>query len=199
MTIDPARVHFIGQVPYDQFVRVLQISAAHIYLTYPFVLSWSMVESMATGCLLIGSDTPPVREVLQEGKNGLLVDFFSPQSVADRVEEVLKNPEKYKSLRQKARQTVLERYQLADCLARHVRLIEDVAERRFPPRQSAPTKRSQDFREHEKQAGQLEDRSSGARWMWIGSGARHSACRLSVSDTRILPLYGSMITETVRR
>jgi glycosyltransferase involved in cell wall biosynthesis len=69
------------------------------------------------------------------------VDFFSPQSVADRVEEVLKNPEKYKSLRQKARQTVLERYQLADCLTRHVRLIEDVAERRFPPRESAADKK----------------------------------------------------------
>ncbi len=68
VTIDPARVHFIGQVPYDQFIRVLQVSAVHIYLTYPFVLSWSMMESMATGCLLIGSDTPPVREVLQEGR-----------------------------------------------------------------------------------------------------------------------------------
>ncbi len=141
VTIDPARVHFIGQVPYDQFIRVLQVSSAHIYLTYPFVLSWSMMELMATGCLLIGSDTPPVREVLQEGKNGLLVDFFSPQSVADRVEEVLKNPEKYRSLREKARQTVLERYQLADCLTRHVRLIEDVAERRFPPRESAADKK----------------------------------------------------------
>ncbi|HEY7690529.1 MAG TPA: glycosyltransferase, partial [Dongiaceae bacterium] len=134
-------VHFIGQVPYDQFIKVLQISAAHIYLTYPFVLSWSMMESMATGCLIIGSDTPPVREVLQDGKNGLFVDFFSPKSVADRVEEVLKAPEKYKPLREKARQTVIERYQLQDCLKRHVQLIEDVSERRFPPRESAADKR----------------------------------------------------------
>ena len=96
---------------------------------------------MAAGCVLIGSDTPPVREVLQEGRNGLLVDFFSPQAVADRVEEVLKHPEKYRPLRQAARQTVLERYRLGDCLARHARLIEDVAERRFPPRESAADKK----------------------------------------------------------
>jgi glycosyltransferase involved in cell wall biosynthesis len=135
--IDPARVYFIGQVPYDQFVRVLQVSAAHVYLTYPFVLSWSMLESMAAGCLLIGSDTAPVRELIRDGENGLLVDFFSPKAISDRVEAALKAPEKYKAMRERARATVLERYNLADCLARHVRLIEDVAARRFPPRESA--------------------------------------------------------------
>ncbi|MBW8779450.1 MAG: glycosyltransferase family 4 protein, partial [Burkholderiales bacterium] len=68
--LDPTRTHFLGKVPYQGYKRVLQVSAAHVYLTYPFVLSWSMLEAMATGCLVIGSDTAPVREVLHHGVNG---------------------------------------------------------------------------------------------------------------------------------
>ena len=90
--LDPARVRFVGRLAYDQYLKVLQISSAHIYLTVPFVLSWSMLEAMAAGCLVLGSDTPPVAEVIEDGHNGLLVDYFSPASVADAVDRVLDHP-----------------------------------------------------------------------------------------------------------
>ena len=76
VAIDPVRTHFLGRVPRPQFVRVLQVSAAHVYLTYPFVLSWSLLEAMACGAPIVASDTPPVREVMTEGGSGPLVDFF---------------------------------------------------------------------------------------------------------------------------
>lgn len=71
--LDPTRTHFLGKVPYQDYKRVLQVSSAHVYLTYPFVLSWSCLEAMASGCLMVAGDTAPVREVIQPGKNGLLI------------------------------------------------------------------------------------------------------------------------------
>lgn len=84
--LDRQRVHFLGKVPYPAFLRPLRISKVHVYLTYPFVLSWSMLEAMSTGCLLVASRTAPAEEVIRDGDNGLLVDFFSPVEIADRFE-----------------------------------------------------------------------------------------------------------------
>lgn len=110
--VDWSKVHFTGQLPYTEYLKVLQVSALHTYLTYPFVLSWSMLESMAAGCLLLGSATTPVQEVIRDGENGLLVDFFDHEVLAQRIAGVLENPAEYAHLRAAARQTIIERYDL---------------------------------------------------------------------------------------
>jgi glycosyltransferase involved in cell wall biosynthesis len=117
-------VHFLGKIPYDAFLKVLQVSRVHVYLTYPFVLSWSMLEAMAAGCLVVGSRTQPVEEVIQHAANGLLVDFFSPEQIADRVIDALEDRKAFASLRQNARQTIVDRFDLRSiCLPAHLRLL----------------------------------------------------------------------------
>jgi glycosyltransferase involved in cell wall biosynthesis len=118
--IDLSRVHFTGWLPYDEYLQVLQASNAHVYLTRPFVLSWSMLETMSAGCLVIGSKTAPVMEIIEDGVNGLLADFFSPQEICDRIEDALKYPEQMLEIRTKARATILDRYNLADLLPQHL-------------------------------------------------------------------------------
>jgi glycosyltransferase involved in cell wall biosynthesis len=123
LPLDLSRLHFTGSLPYEQYLQVLQASSAHIYLTRPFVLSWSMLEAMSTGCLVIGSNTAPVREVIQDGKNGLLVDFFSPAEIADRVDEALEHSTRLANLRADARATILKHYDLATLLPRHIQWL----------------------------------------------------------------------------
>ncbi|SFV16609.1 glycosyltransferase family 4 protein [Pseudoduganella namucuonensis] len=124
-SVDWSRVHFLGRVPYPSFLDILRISRAHIYLTYPFVLSWSMLEAMASGCVVIGSRTPPVEEVIRDGHNGLLVDFFSPRDIAQRAISVLAEPQAYAAVRERARHTVVERYDLKTvCLPAQLKMLE---------------------------------------------------------------------------
>jgi glycosyltransferase involved in cell wall biosynthesis len=126
--LDLSRVHFTDLIPYSEYLQVLQASSVHIYLTRPFVLSWSMLEALATGCLVVASNTAPVTEVIEDGVNGLLVDFFSPEAIAERVEAVLDHsdpalrglPHLMANIRQKARETILERYDLAKLLPQHI-------------------------------------------------------------------------------
>jgi glycosyltransferase involved in cell wall biosynthesis len=125
MDFDLSRLHFTGYLPYAQYLQVLQASGVHIYLTCPFVLSWSMLEAMATGCLVIGSNTPPVQEVIEEGKNGLLVDFFSSQEIADRVDEVFTHPDRMTQMRLQARHTMVQNYDLDRLLSQHLQWIHD--------------------------------------------------------------------------
>ncbi|MBO9998142.1 MAG: glycosyltransferase family 4 protein [Cyanobacteria bacterium SID2] len=130
--LDLSRVHFVGTLPYGQYLKVIQASDAHIYLTRPFVLSWSAIESMAAGCVVVGSDTPPVREVIRDGENGFLVDFFSPKQIADRVNDVLNHPTKMAHIRENARKTVLEQYSHSALLPKHIDLMKQVASGDFP-------------------------------------------------------------------
>ena len=127
--LDLSRVHFTGQLPYGQYLQVLQASSVHVYLTRPFVLSWSMLEAMSTGCVILASDTAPVTELIRSGENGLLVDFFSPQAIAEHIGQVLDHPTEMAQIRAKARETVLKHYALADLLPQHLQLIKDVANR----------------------------------------------------------------------
>jgi glycosyltransferase involved in cell wall biosynthesis len=135
------RVHFVGRLPRRQFVDLLRVSSAHIYLSSPFVLSWSMLEAMAVGCLVVGSTTPPVTEVIRDGRNGLLADFFSPDEVAERVLEALSDPERMHEIRRAARETVLEKYALKRCLPRQLELIDEVlsGRRASPAFDAAPS------------------------------------------------------------
>src|SRR5260221_10412365 len=107
--LDLDRVHFVGWLPYEQYLAVLQISSAHVYLTYPFVLSWGLLEAMAAECLVIGSRTPPVEEVA-DGTNGCLVDFFDGDALAQQVCSVLQNPTATTAIRRQARRYVVERF-----------------------------------------------------------------------------------------
>lgn len=100
--LDMARTHFVGKLPYDSYRQVLQVSAAHVYLTYPFVLSWSMLEAMASGCLVIGSKTAPVEEVIEDRVNGRLIDFFDRERGAGGVLDGLERQDAWVELRSRA-------------------------------------------------------------------------------------------------
>jgi len=116
--VDTSRIHFTGHLGRQEFLQALQISLAHVYLTYPFVLSWSLLEAMSTGCLVIASATPPVEEVVN-AENGILFPFFDADQLADRVVEALAHPRRFKSLRAQARATIVKRFDLRSvCLPR---------------------------------------------------------------------------------
>ena len=125
--IDPARVHFLGRVPRPQFLALMQVTRVHAYLTYPFVLSWSMIEAMSAGALVIGSRTGPVEEVIRDGVNGRLVGFFDIPDWSRALIDALADPVAADGLRAAARATVLESYDLKRrCLPRQIELVEQM-------------------------------------------------------------------------
>lgn len=124
---DPQKVHFTGSLAYQDYLHVIQHSWVHVYLTYPFVLSWSMLEAMSCGCAVVGSDTAPVREVIEHKKNGLLVDFFNSEQLASTTANLLQDRKYAKALGVVARQTVLQRYERNQCVQQHIALIKLVA------------------------------------------------------------------------
>jgi glycosyltransferase involved in cell wall biosynthesis len=130
-SLDLKRVHFTGKVPYPVFLKILQVSRVHVYLTFPFVLSWSMMEAMSAGCVVVGSKTAPVEEMIRDGENGLLVDFFSAAEISERVVEVLTaGCDGYAYIRQNARRTIVEKYDLKTiCLPAQLKLLETALSR----------------------------------------------------------------------
>ena len=107
-----SRIHFLGKLPYEQFVSVMQASMVHVYLTYPFVLSWSLLEAMSIGCSIIASDTAPVREVIEDGRNGVLVDFFRTEALAQETLALLGDPTRREALATQARASAIASYDL---------------------------------------------------------------------------------------
>ena len=125
--LDRSRVHFVGRVPHATMLATLSLSSAHVYFTYPFVMSWSLLDAMAAECLVIGSDTAPVRDAITHGQNGLLVDFFDVEGLSRQLIAACREPEKYLPLRAAARATVVERFDRASvCLPAWLKLIDRV-------------------------------------------------------------------------
>lgn len=121
--LDPRRVHFVGALPYASYLTLLQVSSAHIYSTYPFVLSWSLIEALSAGCLVVGSDTAPVREVIADGQNGLLVPFFDTHRLAHTVAAALGDRRRYVPLRQRARETAISGFERRRAAAGQLALL----------------------------------------------------------------------------
>jgi glycosyltransferase involved in cell wall biosynthesis len=126
--LDLSRVHFVGRLAYPDFVQLMQLSRVHVYLTYPFVLSWSLLEAMSIGCAIVASDTAPVREAIENGAQGLLVDFFDRTGLVDRICEVLDDPALAARLGAAARERVIDRYDLRTrCLPAQLGWVRGVA------------------------------------------------------------------------
>jgi glycosyltransferase involved in cell wall biosynthesis len=124
-SIDPARVHFTGFLPRDDFTALMQVSRVHAYLSYPFVLSWSLLEAMAAGAHVVASRTPPVEEVVVHGETGHLVDFFDISGWSAALIEGLADPRAHDPLRAAARAHVVRRYDLRSvCLPRLLEFVE---------------------------------------------------------------------------
>jgi glycosyltransferase involved in cell wall biosynthesis len=121
--IDFSRVHFLPMLPYDAYVRLLQVSRVHVYLTFPFVLSWSLVEAMATGCVIVASDTAPVREAITHNVDGLLTPFHDPVALAEKIAGILADPDEFAHLGEAARATALARYAKKTCLERALSIL----------------------------------------------------------------------------
>ena len=125
--LDLSRVHFVGKIPYDSLVDLIHVARVHAYLTYPFVLSWSMVETMAAGTMVVGSRTAPVQEVIEDGVTGRLVDFFDVPGWSAALTDALAQPEAYQSLRDGARAMVRARYDLRSvCLPRQIEFLKQL-------------------------------------------------------------------------
>ena len=112
---DMSRLHFTGFLSYHNYLKVLQASSAHVYLSYPFVLSWSMLEAMSSGCVVVASNTSPVTEVIQDGHNGYLVEFFSPVEIVDNIIKILDQGTNVVDIGRNARKTVRDNYSLPSC------------------------------------------------------------------------------------
>ena len=121
--VDARRVHFVGKLGRGDYLRLLQVSALHLYLSVPFVLSWSCVEAMAAGCLLLASDVAPVREVIEDHRTGFLIDARDAPALARRAADLLADRSRLGSIRREAREEAVRRFDSRRCLIAQTELV----------------------------------------------------------------------------
>ena len=126
LSLDLDRVHFTGLIPRNEYLKVLQVSTVHTYLTIPFVLSWSLMESMSAQCTIVASDTAPVREVINDDVEGVLTDSRNPRAIAEKIIEILSDPERRTRLGVAARKRIVEKYAADEIMAEKDRLFRSL-------------------------------------------------------------------------
>ena len=120
-------MHFLGRIPHEDFTRILQLSRVHVYLTYPFVLSWSLMEAMSCGAAIVASGTEPVREVIEDWQTGRLVDFFDREALVGQINELCEDAEARATLGANARALMQDQYDLKTiCLPRQLKWVDEV-------------------------------------------------------------------------
>lgn len=125
--LDMSRVHFVGKLSYPNFIQLLQLSTVHVYLTYPFVLSWSLLEAMSAGCTIVASDTAPVRDVIKHNETGLLVDFFDTRALVEQVSNLLIKKDHREQFGASARGLIRNSFDLnAHCVSKQLKWIETI-------------------------------------------------------------------------
>ena len=120
------RILFLGNTSYEVFLKVLQVSTVHVYLTYPFVLSWSLLEAMSTGCAIVASQTPPVMEVIENNESGRLFNFFDYDSLARHVINLIEDSDERERLGRQARLKVINSFSLTNCLSQQMNWVESL-------------------------------------------------------------------------
>ena len=130
LKVNSQRVHFVGALPFGEYVNLLQISSVHVYPTFPFVLSWSLLDAMAVGCCVVASSTKPVLEVIKDNKNGLLYDFYNIDEMVEKVVFALDNPDEMNIIRQNAIKTIQENYALKDILPKQLEFINSLIKKK---------------------------------------------------------------------
>ncbi len=139
LQVDPARLHVMGKAPHAQMLAALRLSTAHVYYTYPFVLSWSLVEAMASGCYVIASDTPPLRDAITDGVNGRLLPFFDPNALSDALIEACRDPQASAPLRAAARETAVAKFSSRDGRESWLNVLRELGVE-IPTAQEAPSR-----------------------------------------------------------
>ena len=125
---DWARVHFLGRPPYEVFLAMMQASRVHVYLTYPFIVSWSLLEAMSAGVVIVTNDTDAVKEAMVDGKTGLFVNFFDQSALVVQTYRLLQDPDLRTRLGTAARQHIVVTYDLRrTCLPKHLDWVDELS------------------------------------------------------------------------
>lgn len=130
--VDMSRMHFCGKLQYDDYLQVLKNSSVHVHFSMPYTLSWSALEAMACGCAMVGSSNAPVNEAIEHDVNGRLVNFFDAEGLVREVQDLLADRNEAERLGLAARETVLSRYESADCVNQWKALILRTINANYP-------------------------------------------------------------------